>query len=252
MIPRDVPALINYDIRANYLNIQDLQANAKALKESFRYSPQYYEGEDSLLILEASSHFTLRLPDELRAEGAWYIWYKDGDIITEEMDHPDFQLTNFSAEMAGHYYCKVSHPALHGLELISPVKTIQLKSKDQFDSASVFEEIKPLLQSSSLTRDRQGLTEKIQVPTGITPNGDGINDIFEIKVIGREEQFGQLELMIFSISGQLVFHAKPYKNNWDGSFNNSGRPLPDGIYFYALQVRGAELPMQSGSLTVFR
>jgi len=247
-VPKNVPALVNYDLGANYLKIQDLQTSAEALNTSFRYSPQYYEGQDSLILLETGSHFTLRLPEDLQSEDCWYTWYKDGVIITEDMDQPDLPLTDFSAGQAGSYYCKVSHPALYELTFISPVKTIQLKSTDQLMTASAFEEIKPL----PLTKNREENRGGIQIPTGITPNGDGLNDVFEIKALEDKEQFGQAELMIFSASGQLVFYAKPYQNNWDGSFNNNGQPLPDGIYFYTLQTKSAELRIQSGSLTVFR
>ena len=249
--PKNIPALINYDVRENYLKLQDLQPNTELLKEPLKYSPQRYEGVDSLFVLKAASNFILQLPEALRSEGSWYTWYKDGEVLEENEDQSSFSLQNFSDEMAGSYYCKVSHPALPELEFRSPMKIIQLESIDPISTDWAFEEIKASNQAASLNEKNDDINP-FQIPGGITPNGDGINDFFEIKAIEDKEEFGQVELMIFSASGQLVFHTKPYRNNWNGSLQNSGKALPDGIYFYALQTESAKFPVHSGSLTVFR
>ena len=54
---------------------------------------------------------------------------------------------------------------------------------------------------------------EIFIPEGFTPNSDGINDYFEITGI---DNYPENELLIFNRWGNLVYKAKPYKNDWNG------------------------------------
>ena len=58
-------------------------------------------------------------------------------------------------------------------------------------------------------------------------NRDGFNDFF---LIQNFEIYAGYTLFIFSSSGQEVYRATNYQNNWDGYYN--GSPLPSGAYFY--------------------
>lgn len=78
------------------------------------------------------------------------------------------------------------------------------------------------------------------IPEAFTPNGDNINDYFEIKGI---EYFPGNDLRIFNRWGRLVYHGRNYGIDtnprfWDGTANVSGveRMLPDGTYFYILDL----------------
>ncbi len=71
----------------------------------------------------------------------------------------------------------------------------------------------------------------VYVPDGITPNNDGVNDRLIIEGIENHEEN---ELLIFDRWGNIVFQASPYKNSWDGSYNNTG--LPEGAYYYVLKT----------------
>ena len=86
-----------------------------------------------------------------------------------------------------------------------------------------------------------------EMPTGITPNGDGLNDAFVIKGIGPslntepgEVQCDWLEdtnMRIINRWGSLVFEEANYRNDWEGT-NESGEDLPQGTYFVVFEALG--------------
>ena len=84
----------------------------------------------------------------------------------------------------------------------------------------------------------------INVPTAFTPNGDGYNDYFEIPGI---ETYPHCHLQIYNRWGSLVYSAKSYGNTWDGKSNASnvlfGSELPEGTYFYHLDLGMGEKPL---------
>jgi gliding motility-associated-like protein len=74
------------------------------------------------------------------------------------------------------------------------------------------------------------------VPTGFSPNGDGVNDYF---VIPGLEYYPENELNVYNRWGSMVFSAKGYANTWDGISSNRmaiGEPLAVGTYFYVLTL----------------
>jgi gliding motility-associated-like protein len=73
----------------------------------------------------------------------------------------------------------------------------------------------------------------IRIPQGFSPNGDKVNDYFEIKGL---EKVSNANLTIFNVAGVEVFHSSNYNNKWFGTRN--GNALPDDTYFYILNVIG--------------
>ncbi|MBL7944373.1 MAG: gliding motility-associated C-terminal domain-containing protein, partial [Flavobacteriales bacterium] len=75
------------------------------------------------------------------------------------------------------------------------------------------------------------------LPQGISPNGDGVNDTFEI--IGLED-YPNNALAIFNRWGHKVFEAHPYQNDWDGRSQDEltlgDALLPKGTYYYVLDL----------------
>lgn len=72
------------------------------------------------------------------------------------------------------------------------------------------------------------------IPQGFSPNGDGINDVFNIPAF---DQYTPLKIMIMDRNGQLVYTSDTYNNQWDGvsnSGNYNGLPVPSGVYYYKL------------------
>jgi len=76
----------------------------------------------------------------------------------------------------------------------------------------------------------------LQIPSGFSPNGDGLNEYFVIRGL---EVFPDNELFIFNRWGQLLFQAKSYRNDWDGK-NKKGVDAPAGTYFAILEIKSPE------------
>ena len=85
------------------------------------------------------------------------------------------------------------------------------------------------------------------VPTIITPNDDGMNDLFIIPCLADASAFPGNTVAIFNQWGDEVFRARDYQNNWGGTFD--GEPLPVGTYYYIVDFAdGTEI--QTGFLVI--
>lgn len=68
------------------------------------------------------------------------------------------------------------------------------------------------------------------VPNVFTPNGDGINDTYYIKV----EYMSLYDISIYNRWGQEVFHSNDPGAPWDGNIH--GSPAPAGVYYYIIRT----------------
>ncbi|MCB9292642.1 MAG: gliding motility-associated C-terminal domain-containing protein [Lewinellaceae bacterium] len=95
-------------------------------------------------------------------------------------------------------------------------------------------------------------TGNFDVPNGITPNGDGLNDalIFD-QLLLNPDAYPDNELIVFNRWGDIVYEAKPYNNDWQGTTSN-GDDLPDGTYYYVLRLDIGEGVILRGDITVIK
>ncbi|MCL2436390.1 MAG: gliding motility-associated C-terminal domain-containing protein, partial [Lentimicrobiaceae bacterium] len=101
------------------------------------------------------------------------------------------------------------------------------------------------------------------IPNVITPNGDGVNDVFGIKKLNLEREN---ELTIYDRWGKIVFQQKNYQCVFKGGLflnieeafaglSRGGQNLPDGAYYYAVKydALGKTVPKKySGTLMIIR
>jgi gliding motility-associated-like protein len=85
---------------------------------------------------------------------------------------------------------------------------------------------------------------KLSVPNGFSPDGDGVNETFVIQGL---EAYPDAGLQIYNRWGNLVYEKVPYDNKWEGTSNVGGvlfgSNLPEGTYFYMLDLNNDEKPM---------
>jgi gliding motility-associated-like protein len=63
---------------------------------------------------------------------------------------------------------------------------------------------------------------QLEIPNLVTQNGDGQNDVFQIKKTGEEA--GWME--VYNNWGSLIFTSKEYQNDWPEE------DLDGGLYYY--------------------
>ena len=83
----------------------------------------------------------------------------------------------------------------------------------------------------------------ITIPNVITPNGDGVNDTWSIE---HMENFRNTTIVIFNRWGDIVWKASGNTFQWDGTNYRNGNVLPDGTYFYIIDLKN---DLQNESLT---
>ena len=72
----------------------------------------------------------------------------------------------------------------------------------------------------------------VENPTDFfTPNGDGINDTWFLSEKVNEYIY---DVKIYNRWGQKIYSDSNYKNNWEGTSNNS--LIPEGTYYYEVRV----------------
>ncbi|WP_345257066.1 gliding motility-associated C-terminal domain-containing protein [Flaviaesturariibacter amylovorans] len=72
---------------------------------------------------------------------------------------------------------------------------------------------------------------KVEVPNVFTPNGDGVNDRWEIPAL---EAYRSYTLEVFNRWGQPVLRRRNDPRPWTGE--SGGKQLPAGTYYYVLRI----------------
>ena len=72
------------------------------------------------------------------------------------------------------------------------------------------------------------------LPNVFTPNGDGKNDFFTPILPYR--YIKSIDINIYNRWGQIMFHTINPMINWNGNDQSSGKPCPDGVYYYICTV----------------
>ncbi|MHA4894798.1 gliding motility-associated C-terminal domain-containing protein [Pedobacter sp. PWIIR3] len=89
--------------------------------------------------------------------------------------------------------------------------------------------------------------EKITVPPSFSPNGDGINDLWNITAI---ETYEKPKVSILNRYGEVIYETTDYfQKPWNGKQNN--KDVPVGVYYYIINLDAKSKPL-SGSLTLIR
>jgi len=91
------------------------------------------------------------------------------------------------------------------------------------------------------------------VPSAFTPNGDGINDVFQLQGTGIDVNNFQFD--IFNRWGERVFSSTDPSQAWTGGVNGNEYYIPDGIYNYYIStnsLKSGERFEYKGTISIIR
>lgn len=83
----------------------------------------------------------------------------------------------------------------------------------------------------------------ITIPTGLTPNGDMINDVWDVKNLVA---YPNCHVHVYNRSGMEVYHSKGYAEPWTGGDHSAG------TYFYLIDLGVAGAEILKGTITLIR
>ena len=109
------------------------------------------------------------------------------------------------------------------------------------------------------------IEDDLEFPNVITPNGDGLNDVFAIKNLNTNinpedpNKYRTNNLNIYNRWGKLVYQADNYntymKENqlFMGSIYFDGKNLSDGVYYFTFYYKGkAKITNYHGTINIIR
>lgn len=76
------------------------------------------------------------------------------------------------------------------------------------------------------------------VPNSFTPNGDGNNDYFAVQLQNIDVATYKLEIV--DRWGQIIFLSENPEETWDGTYVNSDKPAPIGVYNWKISISDTE------------
>jgi gliding motility-associated-like protein len=101
--------------------------------------------------------------------------------------------------------------------------------------------------SISFDFEFEGEFPAIEIPNGFTPNGDGMNDIWELAELNTI--YPDADIKVFNRWGQMVFNSTGYVTPWNGL--SQGKELPTATYYYVINLHADIEPLQ-GTVTIIR
>lgn len=90
-----------------------------------------------------------------------------------------------------------------------------------------------------------GYCPQVTVAGGMSPNGDGLNDYWEISGLNK---YPDNTVQVFDQWGNMVYEQSDYKSDWDGK-SKGGSRLPDGNYFYLVKLNVPDLNIRKNVYT---
>ena len=93
--------------------------------------------------------------------------------------------------------------------------------------------------------------DALNVPNAFTPNNDGSNDTWDIDDLVK---FPDAVIEVYDRWGQSVYRSVSYPEPWNGSLRGSGPPVPEGTYYYVINLNDLNVnrPPLVGHVAIIR
>ncbi|MBC7384151.1 MAG: gliding motility-associated C-terminal domain-containing protein, partial [Bacteroidia bacterium] len=184
------------------------------------------------------------------------------DLKIDSLGLPKFFITNLSDSINGSGYIWRIYNPDGGLrtELVVPNNASQYFNYGLLDLKNDIGEFKVcIVATTSLLQNCNdsvcktvinNFQTEINIPNVFTPDGNGVNDEFEIKIKGEE----LYDLKIWNRWGGEVFESTDSKKMWNGHTQNNGAENPDGTYYFIFKyrLRTNQEQIVRGTITLIR
>ncbi|MDR0619923.1 MAG: gliding motility-associated C-terminal domain-containing protein [Bacteroidales bacterium] len=138
-------------------------------------------------------------------------------------------------------------------DTVSTKPDIEITEKNAGTYTIILRDEKGCRNEQNVTITNDPCTPVFEAPNIITPNDDGINDLWKIKTADYIYNFA---ISIYDRYGVIVYKYKGSYEDfaWNGTYFGNGRAVPDGPYFYVITFKNAQGKnrSQAGSITVLR
>ncbi|MCG8327167.1 MAG: PKD domain-containing protein [Chitinophagales bacterium] len=98
----------------------------------------------------------------------------------------------------------------------------------------VSNECETISESIQVLPPHSGNAQPIYIPSAFSPNGDGVNDLFETYT-GIDIEILEYDLMVFDRWGGMLFRSDTMDEGWDG--HCKGQLLNTGVYVWVLKAK---------------
>ena len=115
------------------------------------------------------------------------------------------------------------------------------------------QEASPLLVTEGFHQGELPVIPPEQDPKGVSViltlgNTEGKNDVLKFPEV---DEAPENNIVIVNRWGQTVYALRPYDNMWNG-VDQSGRPLPEGTYYFVLFLRDGKKEVIHGNVLLLR
>jgi gliding motility-associated-like protein len=94
---------------------------------------------------------------------------------------------------------------------------------------------------------------KLTVPSAFSPNGDGINDVFQMQSTGIDAS--NFQINIFNRWGEIVYSSTDPQQAWTGGASGGEYYIPNGVYTYYIatnSLKTGERYEYRGTISIIR
>ena len=193
---------------------------------TFEYGDDGKNLSDSLLVVDADGDkmekAIIRIAENyVRGEDS--IYYEQVDGITYHWQDTLGELTIRGIEKPIVYEKVIRSLMYINLNRLSPTNSYRLFEFVLFDADTFSLPVTRLI-------NFENTFVELEIPTGFTPNDDGVNDTWGIANLGRYEE---IQVSVFSRSGKIMYNSEDH-HEWDGTYNRN--LVPSGPYYYLINI----------------
>lgn len=215
---------IGHDGVFQSLRIKRINDDGAPVDMSFNFTPHnHLNKEEGIELISDRFYWTVIARDSAYVSLSWNAFGNVDDLILQDLSNISiagydgnlWRLIDSQVDKEEFVYGSTTTDLSGSLTSKAPVK---LDDYSAFSVVKIFRDI------------------NLGVSKGFTPNGDGINDTWEINNI---HSYPNAIVRVYSRWGREVFTAeKGYQNDWDGYYANNEEPLPEGSYYYTIDTDG--------------